>query len=173
MTELVDFVVAIDPGDRHVGVALFCKVDDVWCCEDAYQTEPAVFLRWLSSVLSSDSTRSLAVVYEQFRLYADAALSLTGSTFETAQMIGVIRFLVETHNEGRGFGASVLLVEQRADVKKPTAGVLRALGLSLRARAAKRKHPGWGDHAVDAELHGAFFILRTLGGRLVDDDASG
>jgi hypothetical protein len=120
------------------------------------------------------------IVYERFRLYADKAMAQKGSEFLTAQVIGVIRWLgravsehAELHRREQEEGVKlscrrkgsmcddpdmphrrVAVVGQWADIKVPTAGVLRSK--KIRSLAKREKA---GPHCVDAELHGWYYLL--------------
>jgi hypothetical protein len=137
------------------------------------------------SLLDGDSYD--AVIYERFRLYEDKSPEQKGSEFETSQLIGVIKFLVRArnehvarHNRAEATGKimtcelqggtcadpanrphRVELVGQVADIKKPTAGILRTKRIKSVAKPIARKHYSGRDHVVDAELHGWRYILRT------------
>lgn len=185
-------LIAIDPGDKHVGVAFFATDEDGgWYCQDAQQIEHDDFLDGLAEMILMDSQTPPIVVYEKFRLYADKAELQTGSEFLTSQMIGVIKYLVKVHNdhvarhdEAEAVGKlmtcelqggscmdvkdrpkPITIVKQPADIKKPTAGILRTKKIKSVGKAAKKENPGWGDHCVDAELHGWFYVLKTLDGK--------
>lgn len=181
-------LVAIDPGDNHVGVAFFGKDEDgLWYCQDAQQVDdPDQFELDLAEMLLKDSHPPI-VVFEIFRLYADKAQLQKGSQFRTSQQIGAIKFIVRARNshvavhqqaaaEGKlascelgGGGCAaprqlepITIVGQVADIKKPAAGILRSKGIKSVGKQAKRENTGWGDHCVDAELHGWYYILHDL-----------
>lgn len=185
-------LIAIDPGDKHVGVAFFTTDEDgAWYCQDAQQIEHDDFIDGLAEMILMDRETPPIVVYEKFRLYADKAELQTGSEFLTSQMIGVIKYLVRVHNDhvdrheyaesvGKMMSCElqggacadpkdrpqrIEIVKQPADIKKPTTGILRAKKIKSVGKAAKKENPEWGDHCVDAELHGWYHILKTLGGR--------
>lgn len=188
-------MMAIDPGDEHVGLAFFHKSaasDTGLICHYACEVNPdkAVDLLARLSVGGLVDT----VVFERFRLYADKAAQQKGSEFETSQMIGVIKWVCRQQNEhaeahirlraapgqfqlscmGAGGACDIdtspqviTVVGQFADIKKPTAGICRTLGVKSWARAhsgevhAGHKACAQGHcHAVDAELHGWFWWLR-------------
>lgn len=188
-------LIAIDPGDAHVGVAFFATDDDGgWYCQDAQQIEADDFLDGLAEMILIDRDTPFTVVFEKFRLYADKAKLQTGSEFLTAQMIGVIRYLAKIHNdhvqrhddaeaagkmmtcELQGGGCAdpadrprrIEIVKQPADIKRPTTGILRAKKIKSVGKAAKKENKGWGDHCIDAELHGWHYILRTRDGKPSD-----
>lgn len=182
-------LIAVDPGDVHVGVAFFTTeainpwhqlpVDRAeWRCSDAQEWTPDEFADGLAELMLEGGLDTLVI--EKFRLYADKAKEQTGSEFPTAQLIGVLKYLVrinnlhaERHRTVEVAGGGLLSCEQRggicqdgtkirhvklviqpADIKKPTQGVLRHLGVKSVA-----KQIGAGGHCVDAELHGWHYLL--------------
>lgn len=185
-------LIAIDPGDVHVGVAFFATDEDgAWYCQDAQQIEHDDFLDGLAHMILMERQTPPTVVFERFRLYGDKSKEQTGSEFLTAQMIGVIKYLVRVHNdhvsrhddaEARGKMMTcelqggtcaepkdrpqrIEIVGQMADIKKPTAGILRTKKIKSVGKVAIKENPGWGIHCVDAELHGWYHILKTMGAR--------
>jgi hypothetical protein len=180
-------LIAIDPGDRHIGVAFFGQATPGhWYCQDAQQIDdPDEFEDMLLETLLTDGGVR-HVVYERFRLYEDKAQLQKGSEFRTAQMIGVIKFIVrqrhlhvQKHQERqRGIlpcelqggmckdlpdgPPELTIFGQMADIKKPTAGILRFKKIKSVGKKAKADNKGWGDHAIDAELHGFKYILDVL-----------
>lgn len=186
-------LIAIDPGDAHVGVAFFATDEDGdWYCQDAAQLEPDEFEDGFAELILQ-SPHPPIVVFERFRLYGDKSKEQTGSEFRTAQMIGVIKFIcrsrnqhVQRHQEAEAVGRlmsceqrggmcedpanrphAVEVVGQMADIKKPTAGILRSKKMKSVAKSIRKENPGWGVHCVDAELHGWYHILKTMGGSAV------
>lgn len=190
-------LVAIDPGDEHVGVAFFKETDDGWYCMDAVELGYWEFIDGFESLIFDRDPVDTppTVVVESFRLYGDKAKLQTGSEFETSQMIGIIKYIIRVNNrhahnhsvvnqsggmltcelqEGMCHDPSnqpvrVDLVFQVADIKKPTAGILRKKGIRSVGKAARSENSGWGVHCVDAELHGWKHILDTLGGTAATD----
>lgn len=186
-------LLAIDPGDRWTGVAFFTTDDDgKWYCQDAQEFEPHEFEDALADlILNNRDQPPPIVVYEKWRLYADKSREQTGSEFETCQHIGVIKYIVRVQNEHAERHAAaeadgkmmtcelaggvcadpavrpqpVTLVKQPADIKKPTAGILRHKKIKSVARPIARELYGNRDHVVDAELHGWKHILDTMGGQ--------
>lgn len=183
-------LIAIDPGDNHVGVAFFTRDrDGKWYCQDAQQIDdPDEFEEAFADLVLS-RTAPPTVIYEIFRLYGDKANEQKGSQFRTSQMVGVIKFVCRLrnqhatrHEEAEAAGKMmtcelrggqceepgwrvqpVTCVGQVADIKKPVTGILRHKKIKSVGKVAKKENPGWGDHCVDAELHGWYYILKTLG----------
>lgn len=186
-------LVAVDPGDRWTGVAFFTNDPDPftreplgWRCQGAVEMGREEFEDSLSETLEDSDLDFL--VYERFRLYGDKAGAQTGSEFDTSQIIGVIKWLVRTHNahaaeheaadktghvilpcEAPG-GAHheprvwrpTTLAGQMADIKKPTRGILNHRGIKSVARPIAVKQYEGRDHIMDAELHGWHYILNRL-----------
>lgn len=164
-------LIAIDPGDVHVGLAMFDddNPEDEWRCRYAIEASPDKALDDFALLLLEGDLDF--VIWEQFRLYADKAMEQTGSEMLTSQMIGVIRYLLrctERHRARYPGGSSscplpnckqhrvVTAREQPADIKTPTLGLLRARGIQSKAKQA-----GTGGHALDAETHGWCFLIRN------------
>lgn len=180
-TEPFTRMIAVDPGDVHVGVAFFEAIgdpatDDNWKCVDTQEMEPDTFEdALLETFLDGDID---ILVYERFLLYEDKASQQTGSEFRTSQMIGVIRYLwrqqeihAAKHDTGqmltcmlkdgtcadpwRTSGKHVELVGQLAAIQKPTAGILRKRGI----KSTAKKNKDTLGHQVSAELHGWYYLL--------------
>lgn len=183
-------LIAIDPGDRWTGVAFFAKDEDgKWYCQDAQEFDPPDFEDALAElILTPSPVPPPTIVFEKWRLYADKSKEQTGSEFETCQHIGVIKYLVRAHNahvdrhdqaedEGKMMTCElqsgrcedpanrpqrITIVKQPADIKKPTAGILRHKKIKSVAKPIARELYGNRDHVVDAELHGWRYILKEL-----------
>lgn len=163
-----------------------------WRCTETMEFSPPDFEDWLANRFVECPDEWEFLVYEKFRLYEDKAGEQTGSEFPTSKLIGVIEFLGRVHNrhannhlrgarrnqitscqlEGgvcagdrdRG-GTSdprhphpIELAKQPAERHKHTRGIVQRLGIQL---TAKREGDPLG-HRTVAELHGWYFILRTL-----------
>ena len=185
-------LIAIDPGDRWTGVAFFATDDDgAWYCQDAQEFSPAEFEDALAELILLDrSTPPPIIVYEKWRLYGDKAQLQTGSEFLASQHIGVIKYLVRVHNDhvdrheaaeaaGKMMTCElqggqcedpakrpqrIEIIKQGAEIKKPTAGILRTKKIKSVAKPISRELYGGRDHIVDAELHGWKHILDTMKG---------
>ena len=186
-------LIAIDPGDRWTGVAFFATDETgAWYCQDAQEFSPPDFEDALAELLLRDRTAPPPIiVYEKWRLYGDKAALQTGSEFLASQHIGVIKFIVRVHNdhvdrhekaEAEGSMLScelrygqcenpanrpkrIEIVKQGAEIKKPTAGILRTKKIKSVAKPISRELYEGRDHVVDAELHGWKHILDTMGGQ--------
>lgn len=185
---MITHLIAVDPGDRHVGVAFFeAETADPWAaenaleweCVDAQEWKPQEFEDGLASALLAGDVQAL--VFERFRLYGDKAQEQTGSEFETSQLIGVMKFLVRIHNAHATRHAQaerdlngLLPCEQRgqscADPRvapKPVVihGQMADIKVPTRAILRKRGVKSTaarlkaGGHAADAELHGWKYLL--------------
>ena len=155
-------MISVDPGEIHVGVAVWdservqttadYEYGDRWVCQDAFETSPVPFLRALQIAVGSGIVQT--VVFERFVLQPTGASACLGTDMETSQMIGAIFLSVN----GR-----CTLVGQVNSIKIPTRSVLKARKLRSVAKRLKA-----GGHAFDAELHGSYFILHTLGQDVVN-----
>jgi hypothetical protein len=149
-------MVSIDPGDIHVGVAVWEDIGSpgfTWVCQDAFETRPVPFLRALQVAVGSGIVQT--VVFERFVLEPERVQASVGSDMLTSQMIGAIKFAVNGRCE---------VIGQTNQIKNPTRSVLRRRGIKSMAKRNKA-----GGHAFDAELHGAHHIIRTLGEDIAND----
>lgn len=137
-------VLAIDPGDVHCGMATFLDGQ----CTSTWEDTPADCLGYVRSVLEGECLDVLVV--EEFRLYPWKAQQQAYSQMLTCQLIGGIKAAWSWFGSG-----SCKLVEQSATIKKPTVGILRARGIKSKAKQSKA-----GGHALDAELHGYYYVLK-------------
>lgn len=186
-------LIAVDPGDRWTGVAFFATNEDgEWYCQDAQEFDPDEFDDALAELILTPSDLPPPIlVYEKWRLYPDKAAAQTGSEFLASQHIGVMKYLVRTHNahvakhdeaeaEGKlvsceqqgGLCAEpanrpqpMTIVKQGAEIKKPTRGILKKKKMKSVAGPIAKEMYGNRDHIKDAELHGWKYILDTLKGK--------
>lgn len=129
---------SFDPGDVHVGVALFEKGKCVYSREHS----PESSLQWLDERLKEGLDH---VVIERFQLYPNKAAAQHGSDMLTSQLIGAMRLLACQHK--------CPVTQQQAALKKPTENLVKRRGV-------KRLSTKEGNHAKDAETHGYAFIWR-------------
>lgn len=137
---MFDYVLGIDPGDKHVGLARWARGDAGVDCSEvhadmAYHEVDAILIEAI------DGGYQPVVAIESFQLYEDKALAQSGSGMLTSQMIGGIKYIAQ--------GMGVPVVEQGALIKAATRAQLRARGIKLTGSI----------HARDAGLHCAHFVL--------------
>ena len=149
-------ILAIDPGDVHIGLAYFHDTWDEagdlgWRCVEAYEyTREQLYHQLLRGLIDDNWD---AVVVERFNLYPEVAMKLTGQEMFTSEAIGAIELAC--------LRAGIPMVKQPAAWQQPALGLLRQLGLKSTAKLNKA-----GPHALSAELHGWAYLIR---GGLVRD----
>ncbi|QWY83829.1 holliday junction resolvase [Microbacterium phage PermaG] len=145
---------AIDPGDVHVGLAEFTRIEGVWYCTWAGEKTPDEFLEWYVDGLRV--SRWVYVVIESWKLFPQAAPIYVGSDMPTSRLIGAIRSLARFIPIDTGwFDEPTPTHLQDPQIKIPTRGVLKRR--KLRSVAKIMGIPL--DHASDAELHGYKFLI--------------
>lgn len=137
--------VSVDPGDVHVGVCYWFGSEPKW----AREFRPDEFVDWLVEQIYEDKVE--LVVYEIFMLYGHKAFQQTGSTFGTAELIGVMRHLCRR--------AGVPFVGYQASAHK---------GLYKWEKFKPPQKPlrdwvsyGHGSHTKDAECCGFFHLVKN------------
>lgn len=145
-TDLPDFWVSVDPGDRHVGVALWHGP----VCFKAYETEPDAFVDELVTMIHRDGLALVA--YERFLLRGELMAQQQGSEFFTSQLIGATRHLCRR--------AKIDCVGYRPRDHKD-------LFKKPEFKPPLRPHREWaswghGGHTKDAENVGEYHIHRLL-----------
>ena len=158
-------LVAIDPGP-HTGVAVFehgrfdeetGQVEDYksgWRCVHVQEFEPLEFGRWLYTALIQHEVD--AVVYETWQIYPDRVKALIGSKCETAEVIGMVKWLVADAN-ARLYHGAVDLSELPAGAKLPVPAWCRA----RKIKATYKRLGVPGQHVKDAELLGWAWVARV------------
>ena len=129
-------VIAIDPGDKHVGV-----VHNLNGHVTAFEYDADVWLISFEALLRCEVD---VVVVEAFRLYPDKAQSLSRSRMKTSEMIGAIKWIASK--------AGCRVVEQGAAIKTPTRAQCKARGIDIVDSST---------HAQDALLHFYYYLLRN------------
>lgn len=129
---------SFDPGDVHVGVALFDKGRCVYCAEHT----PESSLQWLKKQLRLGLDH---VVIERFQLYPNKAAAQHGSDMLTSQLIGAMRFVCCLYKTE--------VSQQQAALKKPTESLIIK-------RNIERLSVQEGNHAKDAETHGYTYLWK-------------
>lgn len=148
-------LIAIDPGDKHAGIAWF--EDDQ--CVMAGELDPDVCLDYLVAALKGEEFKRApfggqiptdpdVLVVEEYRLYPWRTQAQGFSIMSTAEMIGQIKLVYRLFAQ-----EGVLLVMQGSSILKPTAKIAAARGIQSKAREL-----GAGPHARSAELHGVYAI---------------
>ena len=158
-------LLAVDPGDVHVGVSWFDYLgEDTWACVFVTEMTPDEFEDYLGPALRSGLFRYF--VLESFALYGDKALEQTGSQFLTSQLIGVCKYVVKEVNREAHLNPDlereVELVLQQPSIKKAVFAICARQGYKF--TADRLKVPG--QHVKDAEVHGVKYVRDTLGHKL-------
>ena len=131
--------ISFDPGDVHVGVAVFDQGRCIQCMEQT----PLGSLQMLLRLLKNNELDH--VVIERYQLYPNKAMLQSGSDMLTSQLIGAMRALAWLHD--------VPVTLQQAALKKPAESLIKRRGI-------QRLSDGEGGHAKDAESHGYIYLWR-------------
>lgn len=129
-----NWILAIDPGDKHVGWATWFH----WSTSTfgAGELAASAALPWIEHQLLVTSSASRLVVIERFVLYEHKAAEQSWQPMQTSEMIGAIKWMCSKYQ--------VPWTEQGADIQKPMEAQLRARGIDLLQK---------GRHAKSAQLH--------------------
>ena len=137
--ELPPLWLSIDPGDSHVGLAVWKGPE----CLSAVEFAPNPAIRELEALgLGTPRTDVQLVVVERFQLYGWAAQQQAGSDMKTAQLIGIIRYLA---SRSQVPSLTPLASETKAMYKVPAL-------MAMKPRWWRSW--GHGGHAKDAEAVG-------------------
>ena len=137
-------VIAVDPGDVHVGVAVFDgKLKSVRATELPAVSAVRTLVELIRALQSEG--RHVYVVIENFVLYPGKAMAQSWSPMRTAKMIGALQWLCENQ-------LFVSCTIQDATIKLPTRAQMKARGVGIASRKS--------GHADDAVLHLWHFLLR-------------
>jgi hypothetical protein len=128
-------ILAVDSGDKHVGVASWC--DGV---ATAYEVDADFWLYQFSKLVEQNVE---LVIIESFVLYPGKASAQSWSQMKTAEMIGAMKWIASQ--------AGVPVVMQGANIKIPTRRQCKARGIDVGHRS---------NHAADASLHLHYYLLR-------------
>ncbi|ASZ74345.1 hypothetical protein SEA_KINGBOB_31 [Arthrobacter phage KingBob] len=158
-------ILAVDPGDEHVGVAWLDRQEKGWAVVFVTEMTPDEFLDYILPALQSGLFRYF--VLESFSLYADKLKEQIGSEMLTSQMIGAAKFAVKIANEASHFNPDmqyeVQLHMQQPAAKAPAFAILERKKYVFTAK--RLKVPG--QHVLDAEVHGIKFVMDTLGEKMI------
>jgi hypothetical protein len=148
-------VLAVDPGDKHVGTTLG-QVDGsdergVHLIQSWTYTQP-VFESVLETLLV-DRLIDL-IVCEDFVLYPWKAREQGYGQFATVKLIGVIQYLARKYD--------IPVVLQGANVKKMTVAVARGRQFPLKKlRSGREDFPGSNQHERDSVAHLVWYGYRN------------
>lgn len=136
----MDYVVAVDPGDKHVGVATWVSGELAPVCVEIpagnAANEIAAMLRHAIT-----TGHKVHLVIEAFQLYADKAEAQIGSSMQTSQLIGALKYIAGQ--------MEIPVTEQGALILTATKAQLKARGIKLSGSI----------HAREAGCHACHFIL--------------
>lgn len=159
-------ILAVDPGDVHVGVAWLDREEKGWAVVFVTEMTPEEYRQYLGPALASGLFKYF--VLESFSLYGDKAKEQTGSEMLTSQTIGMSKYV---HWMVNGFGVQedgalqepIHLQMQQPAVKEPAFQILKRKKYVF--TADRLKIPG--QHVRDAEVHGIKFVMDTLGEKMI------
>ncbi|AOZ65133.1 hypothetical protein KDI99_gp33 [Arthrobacter phage Greenhouse] len=158
-------ILAVDPGDEHVGVAWLDREPKGWAVVFVTEMTPDEFLDYILPALQSGLFRYF--VLESFSLYADKLKEQIGSEMLTSQMIGAAKFAVKIANESSHYNPNmqyeVQLIMQQPAVKAPAFAILARKKYTFTAKRLGVT----GQHVRDAEVHGIKFVMDTLGEKMI------
>lgn len=144
------FVLAIDPGDKHVGLAWALLGKDEryeglhMIDREAEYVEADEALGYVVDTFCCYGDPKVMVI-EEFRLYAQQAMSQSWDEMGTSEMIGALKYIAKKHD--------FEVVMQGASIKKSIRRQMPARGIQSVAA---------GVHAKDAELHLMNYLLKEL-----------
>jgi hypothetical protein len=137
----IEHIIAVDPGDKHVGVAEW-RLDRGRYAMESRELDAPQAPEWVDERISSGVQ---ALIIEEFRLYKGKALAQSGSAMLTAEMIGALKWIAGVYK--------VPVVLQPAAIKIPTRAQCKARNFDWQDRKS--------GHASDARLHAWYYLLRN------------
>lgn len=168
-------VLAIDPGEKHVGLAVGCRyfsegpgtdpqgMDEWvlntpgWRVYDVAELTPPEFVRWFRKSIDHFDI----VTCEKFTLYPHLAKEQVGSEMPTSKLIGWIEFTIEIWNEmvytvenpahGR---REIQYTSYPANIHAGTTSIMKKKGIPFVSPLSP-------DHARSAELHFWHSLIRA------------
>jgi hypothetical protein len=169
-------VLAVDPGDDHVGVAAGVGLGQGAVTDDellvSFETTPSAWMLTLRSLAICGWVDVL--VMEDFVLIPDRAMQQSGSRMHTARLLGAMGWLVADHNlevdyaisqaaenggalpDGGGPAVPIYPFYQQPSIKATQQSILRSMGV-------KPEPCGNSVHARDAQLHWWHFVMGQRG----------
>jgi len=167
-------VLAIDPGETHVGLAVGCRyftegpgtdpqgMDEWqlqapgWRVYDVAELTPPEFVRWFRRSIQHFDM----VTCEKFTLYPHLAKEQVGSEMPTSKLIGWIEFTIMLWNEmvhepgNPALGYTEIQYDSYpANIHKGTSAVMKKRGIPFVSPLSP-------DHARSAELHFWHMLIR-------------
>lgn len=136
-------MVSIDPGHVHNGTVWWSKHKQGWQPDRVAELFPSQLFKDLASRLGMGQLD--LVVCEEFRLYPKMASDQGYSIMPTCEVIGVIKYLAKA--------AGIPIVMQPASIKVPTMARAKAARLTMVSTSQQK-----GQHCLDAELHGVYWL---------------
>ena len=131
-------LVAVDPGDKHVGIAIWDRSLGPGMRSWEQDAETALGVLEKEFVVGVQQ-----LVVEKFRLYPDKAGAQSWSPMLTAEMIGALKWMANLYK--------IPVCEQGASIKKVSRAQCKARGLEW-------KDPS--GHATDARLHAWYWLMK-------------
>lgn len=179
---MTGLLVAFDPGDVHVGMALFSPEGGPasskgWRCLYAIEVTPERAADDLADLMLQNKVTDVAI--EQWLLYPDKAAQQAGSEMLSSQLIGVLKYIVRLNNR---HAAAHLIIQaggsrcscspdRKIEVQSinlalyPSDSKTTAASLCKRRKIkSKAKQAGTntaGDHPLDAELIGWIHLFQA------------
>ena len=136
-------LIAVDPGERHVGIAIWTRQGGM----RSYELAPFLALEAIEKQfrpLRPGLPKRQQLVVEEFRLYPDKAGAQSHKRMATSEMIGALRWIAKK--------AGVPVEMQGANIKIPTSRQCTSLRLEWRTDSI---------HAQDARLHAYHWLLKN------------
>lgn len=140
------YLVAIDPGAEHCGLAIFSYAPE---CKASRTLTPHGLYGTLINLMRAGAVQE--IVYERYQQYGNGR---TGDEFPTVEVIGVIKFLADAYE--------VPYTPRGAAIKTAVRKLIEARKLPT---PSKEVESDLRIHAADAELHGYSYILQKKGSK--------
>jgi len=86
----VAYVISVDPGGVHCGVACWVRADDLWECRWAVEMTPEACVDYVRDAINSDDPPEQTICEGFWLKPGMDALRQAGSQMETCEVIGVV-----------------------------------------------------------------------------------
>jgi hypothetical protein len=160
-------ILTVDPGDKHVGMAVGLAFAQPHPETGAVVAEDELVVAFevghIDGIFAIDTAVNAGwvdlLVVEDWKLYKDKLEEQVGSRCETARMLGAIEHIVRKYNrfaETTGDPNRVELVQQPASVQKVAKDKLREYRMDRTSKPDDR-------HALSAECHFWFLVFNRRG----------